>query len=214
MGYTSKFMSRARPRYKKFVKYTAKAIAKKALRKVNKINRNFEPKLFDVFFASAIDNVGDIIPLHEILQANTVDDRNGNQITANFMEIRWSMTTSTLASSLAVVCRLMLVRDKQQETDADPLVTAILQSAEPTAPLNRPLFKRFTVLRETLFTLNNVGDNGRAGVWKVKMNSNIRFNGPAVTDIQKNGLYFLALTDFAANEPTLTLFSRLHYTDN
>ncbi len=214
MAYVSKFMTKAKPRYRKFVAHTTKAIAKRALRVANRISRGMERKLLDNVQSVTVGTAGVVFPLCFTPQNDLVDGREGNQITGEKVIIRWSMDCDP--TDLSVICRLIVFCDKQNISDGTPAPADVLQALTPLSPLNRPLWKRFKIYRDKIFTISNATNQAMAsGVFKINLKHlNIRFNGPLEADIQKNGIFLLIISDENTSPPTYDHHTRLHFTDN
>lgn len=191
----------------------AMAIAKKALKKVNKVVRSVETKQLIITASGTVGLGGTILSLHTIAQGLTVADRVGNMITAKKLDIRWSLETDIAANTNMQLIRYIVFRDTQQNPDGTPTVSLILQTANPLSTYFRPFLKRFQILRDRLFCVNNGGKNCMSGHWKFKMDSDIRYNGPLITDIQKNGLFCLVISNQSGLLPTFDSHNTLDYTD-
>ncbi len=196
---------------KKYPAKSTRAIAKKALRKVNKINKNIEVKYFDSVSGITVDNDGNVVHLTGIAQNDLVDGRTGNQVTVTKIEGRYTIDIDP--TDLSISFRIILLQDTQQVTDVAPAVLDIMQVSTPVAPINRPRMKRFKILKQRLFTLSNSGKTMQAFTWIIKTNINVRWNGTGAGDIQRNNLYMCLISDEAVSPPTYVHHVRLHYTD-
>ncbi len=188
-----------------------KSAGQKALKKINNIINGIEEKFFDSVNTHLADNIGTVVHITGIAQDGTVDGRNGNQVTIKGIRIRWSMDIDP--GDLSIICRVLIIQDTQQITDTAPAPGDILQNLTPLSPENRPRLRRFRLLKETLFTLSNVGQSSRASNWFIPLNLNVRYNGTGAGDIQRNNLYVLTITDEGVSPSTYNHHMRLIYTD-
>lgn len=181
---------------------------------------NVEKKKFDVSSNAGPTTAGAMIPLSHVAQGDTDQDRNGLSVLAKYLYARGTVIFDKDVPYSR--CRIMLIQDKQQQSDTTPSVNDVL---DPTfaslidAPLNNLTVGRFTVLRDFVITSNNVGSTeaiARTRTWgfNVKMTQHLRWNGPLGTDVQKNHLYLLLVSDQLVEFPTVTYNTRLTYVDN
>lgn len=149
--------------------------------------------------------------LSDIAQNDTDTGRTGNSILARSLLHRFRIKMS--ASATTTIVRMMLVIDTQQISDTVPVVTDILQLADVDAPLNKENAGRFKVLLNKTISLTT--NSPQYHVEKFfNLYHHIRYNGTATSDIQKGGLYFMALSDQTTNTPTADGWWRLGYHDN
>lgn len=106
------------------------------------------------------DTTGSITDLCIIPQGNTVNTRNGKEISLKAVQVRGQVLAGT--GSKERVC-LMLVYDREPNAAAAvPVMTDILAAASSTALSNRDNAPRFKVIRRWEF--NIVGTPGTASV--------------------------------------------------
>lgn len=195
-------------------RYSAKDLALKALRNTKYIRGLVNSEMFHKDFTTSaygISSAGVIFQLTEISQGNTMGTRTGNSILLRNLSQRLRLTKNT--SAVTTVVRVILFQDKQQVADTQPTIGDVLQSTSVDAPLNANNFGRFNILTSKVIVL----DSNRPMYHKESfrsMFSHVRFNGTASTDISKNGLYVMFISDQPTNQPTLDYYSRLSYRDN
>ncbi len=190
------------------------SIAKKALRKVNKLARRVRPeqKIHDIGKTSIAPTIAGIVTSFiAIAQGDTEITRDGLQIRGFFFEFRWTLYKHGTPTSTAV--RLLIVRDNRQVESTSPSVLDVLLSATPEAQYSRVNPKRFTILYNRLIMLNTNRPSTK-GVITKKISFPIRYVGAANSTITRNGIYMIAESNAAAaEEPTFTYTFRLRFTD-
>ncbi len=171
-----------------------------------------EKKAHTLTVAGAIDDAGSIFQLTNIAQGDTNQLRDGNQIKVLYVGGRIQWTQNDTARITFV--RTMIVQDRQQIADAAPAVGTVLQSASVNAYLNTNTLGRFKVLYDKVHTLSDTGTEAVFLRVNLPMNSKVRYNGTALTDIQKNGIFLLLISTQPINTPSVASSLRVRFTDN
>lgn len=202
------YKRRANPgAFRRRVRYAVQSFAEK---KVHTVKHN----------DASIDWDGVVYPLNAIAQGDDAFTRTGNQIQVT--AVYHTLIAKNKHTSDAGTMTMMLIQDKQVVSDSVPAVTDILHdvgdSSAPMSPLNHSNAGRYSVLWRRSF---NVGDQN-SGLdhyvtrnWK-RTRLNVRYNGTASSDYQKNSLYLLVITDrdsAAAEKFTIRGFTRVYFTD-
>lgn len=106
--------------------------------------------------------------------------------------------------------------DTQQISDTSPVLTDVLTTATPESLLNLSNAGRFKILyRKTFIVTPATGGRPAIEITKFfNLQKHVRYNGPATTDIQKNGLYIAFVSSETVNYPTIVGSSRIGYHDN
>lgn len=178
---------------------------------------NSEMFTHNVTYTSAtITSSGAVTHLNAIATGDGDGSRTGNSIFQKWLSLKLQAVPNATATQNVLRC--MIVIDRQQVGDTAPGVSDILDTANATydwlAFLNKNQRGRFTVLYDKVMHL----DTTDRGIVPFKINIPLklhsRYNGTNATDIQKNGLYFLAISDQPTNGPTLQGEGRLGYHDN
>lgn len=168
-----------------------------------------------------ITTTGSVFHLSNIAQGDTVATRTGNSILVTDLVVKGSFSSYT--GSAAVSFRIAIVVDKQQIADTSPsagdIFTDAVATANPvTAVPSVATAERFRIL--WMSKLYNGGAlantaNTQIPFYEVakKMNLKVSFNGTASTDIEKNGIYFVFLTDDGANTVDYNGLCRIAFTD-
>ncbi len=215
MPYKRRFRRRRRRKAWYDRKYSAGQLASKAWSGVKYLKKivNVEKKIHDTSIAEAVSSTGAIHSLHDVAQGDTINTRDGNSLKGLYLGFRMGCTQNLTATQSLI--RVMVVADKQQIGDAEPSVGNILQSAVVTSYLNEDTLGRFSVLYDKVFTMAENSDSlQKYAEWNHNFEHRIRYNGAAATDIQKNGLFMLLLSDEATNTPTVAITVRLRFVDN
>ncbi len=190
------------------------SIAKKALRKVNKLARRVkpEPKFHDIGLTTLAPTIAGLIThLTAIAQGETETTRNGIQVRVFFMEFRWILVKDSVPATSTT--RILIVRDNRQVESTSPTVIKILQAANPISPYTRINPKRFTVLYNKTITLDSTRISRRGQITR-KLSFPLQYIGAASTSITKNGMYLLTESDNAATEePSFRFTIRIRYSD-
>lgn len=156
-----------------------------------------------------------IFSLCDIAQNDTDSGRTGNSILLRSIYIRGliEINPAVTANSRVLIC---VVQDTQQVGDSTPVILDVFKTNSPESMLAMNSAGRFKVLYRKTYVLSP-SSGGRNAVEFNKyfsMRQHVRYNGPANTDIQKNGYYLLVLTSEVTNFPTVSLTSRIGYHDN
>ncbi len=151
-------------------------------------------------------------------QGDDDNQRIGRKIHAEKIEIGGRIIKHSTASSSSV--RYIIVKDNSGTTTA-PVVTDIFEnetdffSGAPRAH-NAQALKRFTILWDKHMIINEAFD-GNASMPKIhftkKLNLNILFTGPAITDEGKNNLYLISGSDEGTNVPAVVADTVFTYSD-
>ena len=108
----------------------------------------------------------------------------------------------------------MLVLDKQQIGDTPPAVSDILETVSPLSPLATATVGRFTIMKNWFFTTDDTKSQTRIIECYKQFRPHAKYNGVANTDIQKNGLYLVLLSDQSTNTPRIDFTWKVGYHDN
>ncbi len=196
-------------------KENALTVAKRALRIATKLRNSDEVKIHDLGPQNVVAPLaGIVVDLTSIAQGDTLLLRDGNEISAIFMEFSYILRIDPIPVDAFV--RMVIVRDNLQVESTLPAIVDVFQTASVQAFKQRALPKRFTKLWSATETLTQVGANhSKLKFFRKKLNFNVRWTGVAGTTISKNGIYFMAITSSAVTEePLLIINFRLHFTDS
>lgn len=203
--------SRATPWYNR--KYSPGDVAYKAwnMAKYLKGLINVEHQKVDTSIATTSGTTPAVVQLNAIAVGDAEGSRTGNSILQKYVYMK--VTTKLNVSSNYSRLRLVLVQDKQQVGDTSPSYTDVYESASPMALINKLTVGRYSILYDRTFNLD--ANNAQLLQDKyIPINNHARYNGTASTDIQKNGLYLMYISDDNTNQPTISVNARLCYIDN
>lgn len=211
-----RFNRRRKPRakrvYKKPLRYQVADMAASALKGVNYIRGLVNSEMFYKYTQSNLNPVGtagQVVYLTGLAQGDGASaSRTGNSVLAKNLFGRYQ---ATLSSGSTGIMRILIVQDTQQVADSSPAVTDILDTANVLSPLNRDAAGRFSILKDHTITLDTSSQN-KHHKCNVTLNNHIKFNGTADTDVQKNGVYMIALD--SNNNTRLDYFWTFNYHDN
>lgn len=205
--------SRRMPWYNK--KYSVGEIASSAWKGVRYLKTLVNSEMYKKDNASSItpDSAsGSVVHLSDIAQGDGDDQRSGLSVFARSLWLQIISTIHTTADNTNY--RVMVVCDTQQVGDGTPTVATILDGVGINTPLNSATVGRFSVLYDKVYNLADAIMVTRIHRIYLPLSKHIRYNGSAGTDIQKNGIYLVAVSSEATNTPTLNYNSRLSYRDN
>ena len=198
-------------------KYSTAQIARAAWRSAKYIRGLVNSEMFHLDNAITLGNAQNAIELiPKVAIGDTVASRTGNSILAKafsangYMYINSSQTTNTRVM-------LAIIMDKQQVSDTIPSLSDIfVDPLNPSSLLNRDNLGRFTVMWRKQYTLssNTAGNNSKQVKIYKRFQHHVRYNGSAITDIQRGGMYFCIITSEPSMYPTVTFQSRFSYHDN
>lgn len=154
-----------------------------------------------------------ITHLTAIGQDDTVSGRTGNSILVNSVSGRVSLSAN--ATAVSNIVRVLLVVDRQQVADSSPAIGDILNTNNDVyAHYNVNTLGRFKVLYDKIFTVNTAGKNAVFFKFFKTINDHTKYNGTASSDVQRNGIYVVVVSDNGTNGPALASSFRVSYRDN
>lgn len=189
-------------------------MAKKALSLLNVEYKNLDVSISET---PASDNES-VIHLTEVAQGDSNSTRDGKSLKVVKLAIRGSIRIAT--GSTATRVRIVVLRKIDNNLTA-PTWADYITSNVMTAPRNLNNTHNLKPLYDKVFTLdNNMWREHMFYIYK-KLNMRVLFEqgnaGGDETDLEKNGLYFMAISDeidASGNEPTITAVSRIRFIDN
>lgn len=183
--------------------------------KVNNMMKAYQPelKVYDTYMSAQIISAGahlknlSLIPI-----GDGQSNRQGHQVSIKSIGLKSFVYWDASAPASGIVS-VFLIQDTQQQSDADPTFADIFSFPQTTLGiLNRETIGRYKILYK-----KKIFQDGQKVVpvetYK-STNINIRYNGVALGDLQKNGLYLVAVSESVVQLPRITYHLRLRYTDN
>ncbi len=200
---------------KRFRKRTkTMSIAKKALKKVNKLARTLKPEMKskDVPENSVtVLAAGDVINLSNIAEGPGESSRIGLKIRVKGIGIHGSWRTNLIPTQTSM--RLIVYVDMRNVVDAKSTPANILEELTPFSYINHRRVKKFRILVDRFLTLNINDHQTSAFRWWKKLDFVQGYNGILATDIESKGLNLLLISSEATNGPIFTFSARMIYTD-
>lgn len=196
-------------------KTTAQVTADKALALARKIQRSQEKKALD--FTGGAFTVGTTAVaghLSIVGQGTAQNQRIGNSVYASAFAVNYYMYRHP--TSVTVHMRFVIVMDSQTQGDDTSLAwTEVFDNASILAMKNRGSQRnRFTILYDKIHQMSASDIGFVHQKIFIKLNKTIEWNGSQSSDIQKNGIYLLALSDDDTNKPAMDYYFRLYFTDS
>lgn len=194
--------------------YSARDVAISAMKGVKYLKGlvNSEVHKLESDIGASVSDSGSITHLTPITQGDSTANRQGNSVLGKYLTCRGILTKH--ASATATQVRCMLFRDNQQVGDTSPGISDILQSTPYiNSMLSSTTVGRFTKLYDKLVFLSSNKPSGQF-VINLAVKSHVRFNGSASSDIQKNGLYLVLVSNEATNTPSVDAQARFGFYDN
>ena len=189
-------------------------VAQKAWSGVQSIRKliNVETHIWDTTIGATVSSTGSVTHLTEIAIGDTKSTRTGSSVLTKDFALRFTLQKN--ATAVGTVVRVLIIRDKQQISDTSPGVTDILNSADVNSHYNAQLSDRFQYLSDQTITLD-ADDVLIAKQFKLNPQGlHVLFNGSSGTDIQKNGLYLVLVSNEPTLTPTFNGISRFQFYDN
>lgn len=192
-----------------------KFLANKAWRGVRAIRGliNVEKHYLDTGVSTTIDTSGSITLLSGIAQGDDVNSRQGNSVLGKTLYSRVVLLRNAANTTAMNSVRIMVIRDLNNVGSA-PTVTDVLASATVHSPLNVDHTARYQVILDKVISLSVQGQSGVNRKWFLKVPAHLKFTGSSATDVYKNALYLLLVSDQASSVPSIASTWRLGYYDN
>lgn len=184
-----------------------------ARKTAKEVNRREKKKADSVYSAIQPGNTGTTENrLTGIAQGDQDYERSGNQITVTSISGRLSGIMA--GAAVGTTARFVIVQDLQQISDVDPGWADVFSQQAPEALLEHETVGRFRILYDKVVQMSNSGTRQFYFKFYKKCNVKVRYNGANATDHQKNGIYFMHISNEATTKPSVWGNIRLNYTDN
>lgn len=198
---------------KRRFKQTRLTTGPKLLRRVRILEKKVvaEVKTHTINATVNFDVGGKIVPLMEIGTGADQVLRSGNNIRVKAIKLNLYCFINALNAQARL--RIVLLRDKQQVPDTAPTTISVFQTSIPTSHFNNNTPNRYDILWDRLFVLDNTHAT-QMFRRKLFMKTIVQWNGPAVGDIQKNGIYLFLIGETDVNPSQCIYNIRIEYYDN
>lgn len=165
--------------------------------------------------ASINNTLSYVAHLSAIPQGDGDAARTGNSLLAKSLNLKGLLQWNSSAAYTSCAVRVAIVMDTQQIGDTSPNNANVFESNAPWSHLNSETVGRFKLLKSMFINLTNDKKAFNLNI-NIPMQTHIRYNGTAGTDIQRNGIYIMASSNVASTDspPVLSYEARLSYHDN
>jgi len=192
---------------------TVRSIAEKALALAKLSQAEIERKNSDIASNVTVGTTAGTIHITALTQGIAANNRIGQEVnvTGLAMNYYWYKHPSSVVTNI----RFVIVQDTQTVSDATSVSwTDVFASSSNIAQITRTGMKgRFKILYDNSAILDASEISGRHNRIFIPLKLKIQYNGTASTDIQKNALYGLVLSDDNTNQPAFNYFIRMYFTD-
>lgn len=197
-------------------RYRRYTLSKGQIIKLNKIHYpEVKFKVPVTLAATAFSNSGHYALLNGLDYGTTDNARIGDKV--NSISLTGNIAFNNNSSSSFALVRFIIVRDKQANGSSGPTWSDIFTSGTNVMALrNLDTYKRYKIHTDKLITLTNQSKQSQTFRINLKFKHVVDYleSGSAATDIQKNALWFIAITDRVTDLPTLWYDFRFRYSDN
>lgn len=187
---------------------------KKLNKKVNKLARTLKPEMKskDVLENSVnVTDTGTVISLAPVAEGVGELSRTGIKIRVKGIGLHCSWRTNLTPTQTTV--RQIVYVDMRNVVDQKSTVTNILEEITPFSYINHRRIKKFRILLDKFFTLNNADRTTHSFRWWKKLDFVQGYNGALSTDIESKGINMMLISTESTNVPILTFSCRMIYTD-
>lgn len=198
--------------FSRFNKPSSMLVAKRALRKVKKLERKVEVKIQDSGIVTQTPALAGILThINGIAQGDGVSERDG--ISCNLIGFKMNYRVQLNAASTLAIIRVIVVRDNRQVESTDPSVLDVLLSASVISQHSRLNPKRFTFYYDKVHALDDSSQRNIYRTFFRKAKFKMQFIGAAATTQTMNGLYLILISDQAGNLPSVQFSFRNWFVD-
>lgn len=170
-----------------------------------------ETKFADFVNIDPIPNSGVIQELHLIQQGLTQSQRIGLSIYAKNLFGRATFLIDPAAA--ATNCRIIFFQDTQQINASAPVVTDVLQGANYLSSYSWISKGRFRILYDEMIDLTSQNNQSQSIKFNIPVKNIVQYSGALTTNIQKNGLYMLYISNAGLLVPSIDYNVRIKYQD-
>lgn len=179
---------------------------------------NVEEKLFDTYYTSTVPNTGTIVNLSNIAEGSDYNNRDGLSVLTQSLSYSSIFTINT--SAAFTFLRVILFRDNSQR-GSDPAVTDLLESIPgPAVSVVSPIVhftaSRFNILMDKTVDLSYQAASCGHHRENFNINKHIYYSSTTGADASnyQGALFLCLLSNESTYHPTITLYTRLAFTDN
>ncbi len=180
---------------------------------------NVETKVFDVTGSGTVGTSAILYNLSNIAQGNDYNNREGNSILSQGLELRYSLESSFTAANTAFV-RVLLVADMDQH-GSDPALGDLLETTSAGLSVCSPYLhyanKRFSILYDHTSALcTSAASCSQFYNVPLRYNKHVKYSGTTGADPSNwEGALYLFLIGTQGTYPcAYNFYHRLFFTDN
>jgi hypothetical protein len=198
----------------------AYSLASRTWRGLNELRKlvNIETKYLDTITTSATSQSGTVTALHLCAQGTSENTRVGNSIKVHTFKYRGVLAIHPSVSNYSTF-RVIIARD-MENSGVTPAGSDILEYAGASgvcvSPLNYDNKHRFGIIFDEIYQLNIQSNASMAISFKVPLEKHIEYRGStaASTSNAEGSMFVFVFTNEPTNTGTLSISSRLEYTDD
>lgn len=179
---------------------------------------NTEKKVIDNNLTLVPNNtVGTVSCLNAVAQGDGNNQRDGSSIKMLSVQLKGDITIDSLATRSRVRVLLLLTHDAD---GAIPTLSAgtgqVLSALDIYAYYNKDTIHKFNILWDHTWCLDSDARDRVKFNKYFKLSQKVRYDGTggANTDLSKNAIYCLFLSDEGANIPSIHMLTRMTFVDN
>lgn len=196
--------------YRTISKYTNWDTVWKAIKDVKELI-NVERKFFDVSQSGlAPGTAGAVYPLSQIAQGDAYNNREGNscKVISELLRMEFALNTANEYDFM----RCILFIDNEN-SNATPAVTDVLESANTNSSLNHVNGKRFSIIRDAKIALKK---DMNATQYKTfsKLKNHLKWSSGTATDTREGHIYLLVIGAQNVNPSNFSYNNRIRFVDN
>lgn len=192
------------------------------VKSLQQIVKNLAPEIKYLDTSLVINDIastGSVVHLTAVAQGDTQVTRTGNTI--NVKTLHWQLLCRAPLATQTSTVRYAIVMDKEQVGDTAPAITDVFTSNDPVVALpSLDNLERFRILYispmidcQSIIQGSIVTTIRKTTQFDWSGNIKVSYNGTAGTDIEKNGIWLLVLTDDSTSSMDFEGVCRIGYTD-
>lgn len=175
---------------------------------------NVERKYLDSTFNTTVSTTENFQLLNGMTQGTSGITRTGQSIKIVSCFVRFYMTMNSAATTTQV--RIFILKDSQPNAAVPTAANLLQDSTNILSPLLIAFGRRFKIFYDRMIRLDTNKLNQ-----ELKYYLRLRFhteygtgNTGTISDISKNSLYIMLVSDQAVNLPTVQFWARVRFIDN
>jgi len=172
----------------------------------------FEAKTHIIGAGVAPGGAGAVISLVNIDGGSGRDQRTGNRVTFNNIEMRATARSNAAGANQNQLIRMLIVKDLQTVNSTIPSVSQILQS-DVRSGFSLNDRGRFQVMFDKSFQLSQTSQTSEFLYYKLPVTCTTEWVANTGPQHSKNAIFCLFISDLTTNGPSLDYNIRMNYMD-